>query len=758
MIKSIRWQIQFVSRKGTHYRIDIYDEVGSWSGITTLLAGETPLKTDEDNNNDFFTPIRSQTGNIEVCTAIPVQTNYPNGGQLDLNDILPANNIARPVQLINLDNSNAIEWQGFLSCEMYSQAYTSISENIQLAIISTLEAMDSVEVELSENMAFKKILGHIAYAMKSIETQSGMTLFRNVYLSQYIRSVLTDKFLYNNCYFKSEESISGDNIVVEVHSISCKEILEQIAKFFGCCWRENGQDIYLEAIGKTNAFDWQTFANIASDYIDGTSFITSWNTLNQTLGTLFSLEWAGTNHTRNMAQGMRRVKIAAKLGDFNCKMNLEECPVNDLVENPTARQSENGEVYVNTNENFYNLAEHKHYLTKAIFPRDLSGASLQLVSTLPGINYNHTIFWETDGFRQYYKECVVDQTGAQSAGFNHYITSFMAWWRDKQGYLQSGLMICGVPKNLIWSHTPVQDRPWNKYALTSDNYLFRQRTPLIFAASKGFLRININTLAWSNAEGTMPSIVYGYFTPTLTIALQFGNKWAYNDNGTYRWSDSFQTIDFPLEKRTTDGELGTAGNWDDSMGVPQSNGIFISLLPVLMTGFVSIYVYPYINGICADPYTSGMFDVFITKMDIDYVVPSEELRTDRGENVYTAETSQAFKEELSINCDIASYANNTKLATMVWNNSDTPARLLSLGDVNIRPEVDLLNRLKTYYTVARQRLELEAEHITDHALATLRLQGLGDNKVYLPLYESRDWQTDVCKLTCFEMPQEPSES
>lgn len=750
MSKEIRWQIPFVSLQGTHYRIDIYDEQdGSWSGITQLQAGEQPFVTDENNSDDFFCPVRSQTGTIEVCTK------KQDGGMLSLDELLPANNIARPVRLYRIigdDFMFILEWQGFLSCEMYTQAYTSIPENIQLSVISTLEAMDSVEVELSENMAFKKILGHVAYAMKAIEDQSGMTLFRNVYISQYIRTVLTDKYIYNNSYFQSEEQISGDNIVIEVHSISCKSILEQVAKFFGCCWRENGQNLYLEAIGKTSSFDWQTFTNIASDFINGTSLISSWNTLNQTSGTMSSLQWAGTNHNRDMAQGMRRVKVEAKLDDFGCQMSLQECPVNDLVENPEARQSVNGEVYVNTNETFYNLAEHKHYLTKAIFPTDLSGASLQLVSTLSGINYAHTIFWETSEFRQYYYELVVDQSKGSNTGLNHHITSFMAWWRDRNNELQSGLMVCGVPKYLFWAIGPVQNRTWNKYALTDSNYLFRQRTPLIFAATKGYLKIDINTLAWSNAPGAMPSIVYGTtLYPTLTIALQFGNKWAYKDGDTYKWSSSFQTIDFPLEHKQTNDVLKTLGNWSESMGVEESDGIFIEI-PEFMAGIVSIRVYPFVNAICADPYTNSMFDVFINKMDVEYVAPKEELRTDRSENVYAVGTSQAFREELSVDVGLATYAENTKLATMIWENETTPSKLLTLGSVDIRPEVDLLDRLKTYYSISRQRLKLEVKHI-DSALATMSLQGLGDGKVYLPLSESRDWQTNVCKLTCFEMPQ-----
>ena len=144
MSKAIKWQIPFASLSGTLYRLDIYAEAdGTWdtTNPTQLQPGDTPFTTEEDSSEDFFAPIRTQTGSIQVCTR------KPDGTMLTLDEILPANNIDHPVRLINLSNSNAIEWQGFLSCEAYSQNYTSIPENLTLSVISVLEAMDSVQLD-----------------------------------------------------------------------------------------------------------------------------------------------------------------------------------------------------------------------------------------------------------------------------------------------------------------------------------------------------------------------------------------------------------------------------------------------------------------------------------------------------------------------------------------------------------------------------------------------------------------------------------
>ena len=740
--KTVRWQIPFVSRNGKKYRIDIYDE-GTHTPVQ-LTGGTTPFVTNEDSSDDFFHPLRAQTGTIQVCTLMP------NGNYITLDDMLPANNIARPVRLMEeydpTLNRWRVAWQGFLSCEAYSQHYQSTPQILELPVISVLEAMDSVEIQLNESMAFKTIIGHIAYAMRAIERESWMDdLIHYLYISDYCHSAIISKYIYNNVYFDTTEMVSGDNIIVDVHSLSVKKILEQIAQFFGCCWREVGQDFYLEAMGKMSyKYKYQEFDLIYSKYVTGTTIGDIFIETGTVDFDIFSqFEWMGTGHQRSISQGMRRVKVTAKLKDFECEMSLHDTPVNNLVVNPSERWSVNGEVHVNTNETFYNFAEHKHYLTKATFPTDLSRASLQLMYSLQDIRYEDTIFWATNELRQYYEDIVIWQTKGSNSGINYYLTSFMAYWRDLDNKLQSGLMICGIPKYLYFSAVPVQARPWDKYALTQSNYLYRQTMPLNFAAASGYMKIDINTLAWSNAVGDMPSGVEGTTVhPKLTIALQFGGYWLYEDNGDYKWGTTFSTIDFPMEEKRTNGLLKTKSNWDESMGIEESDGLFVSI-PEFMTGFVSIYVYPYVDAISTLGVTNGsggMFDVFITKLDVSYVKVSEELATDRNENVYLQETSKYFRDELSVDCDMASDANNNKLATMIWDDANTPAKLITLGAATVRPEADLLNRLAEYYSVVRQKLNLETDSIIYWGVLPKLVMKGEDSKEYTPIEDSRDWK------------------
>ena len=147
MAKAVKWQISFTTAdvlNPTYYRIDIYAEGYTGTPIK-LTAGPQPFVTEEDKNTDFFTPIRSQTGTIQVCTKLP------SGGQLDLDDLMPSTNLSNPVRVLQyISEQWTVVWSGFLSCDMYNQAYTSVPENIDLPVISILEAWKSAYINVNK--------------------------------------------------------------------------------------------------------------------------------------------------------------------------------------------------------------------------------------------------------------------------------------------------------------------------------------------------------------------------------------------------------------------------------------------------------------------------------------------------------------------------------------------------------------------------------------------------------------------------------
>ena len=161
--------------------------------------------------------------------------------------------------------------------------------------------------------------------------------------------------------------------------------------------------------------------------------------------------------------------------------------------------------------------------------------------------------------------------------------------------------------------------------------------------------------------------------------------------------------------------------------------------------------------------------MFLSELNIDFIPFSNSLINDRSENNYYRLLGTNFRDEINVSTELASNLNNQLSPSLIMDDETTPASSINYtvdgGTEARRPEVDLLNRLASYYGASRQTLDLIVKHPTltstlplidpTAILPLLKLNGIGDGKVYLPMAESRNWKTEECTLRCFESPEEP---
>ena len=652
MSKAIRWQIPFQSVQGVQYRIDIYDEGYSGDHVQ-ITAGSTPFTTDEDNSDNVFEPVRSQTGTIQICTQLP------SGGMLSLDDILPSDNTARPVIVNKIDSSTtpateAVEWQGFLSCETYSQDYVGIPQVLDIHVNSVLETMRSVKIDayyagqtqvltvedlvhaISEQM---EVLGVQTYPIFSVASED-----------------ILDKYIFVSQYFDYKKSESLGDITYIYSSSSLYDILSDICAFMGWCLREDGQFLYFKRIGADE--------------------------LNNVTADMSSLTWMGKGHQRTIMQGAKEVSVDTKIKDFETHFEMPVCPINGL-----------------SKDNIYTISRIPWWLYDKCTRANVGMFSSYDVDNcflayFYGLRNNSSDPWDRLYEDIGFSNCIY------LTGKEYEDTSYV-----KRCVIRNVLefsVICGVSNTL-------ED---------VGHLILNIKNAAIEGSSSGYIRCGMQFL--------------GKYYNGVTGAM-----WVNNANASFK---------VPI-------------NSDFRIEIPRFQDVY-----TFDTGYIYLYLYDDFGG-------SGT-SAFITDISLKYEPPFKRDIENLKENRYVRALGAA-RDEMSINLNLASAFSNPNGLSHIygvkryWSGPDymdylEPIQELTYntadGTENRRPEVDLLDRMAAYYGQSRQRLELEVAHPTVAPLPRLLLNGINDGKVYLPLSESRDWRTNVCKLTCFEVPAVPSES
>lgn len=738
MAKNIRWQIPFVSIQGVHYRVDIYDE-GTFTPVE-LTAGPTPFVTNEDDSDDFFHPVRSQSGTLQICTL------KPDGTYITLDELLPANNIARPVKLWRILGGGAagvLEWQGFLSCEAYSQDYIGVPQILDLPLISVLEAMASVEVDQTKLSGLNTVGTTIQKLLEIFIDKEGISYFSQYYIPTVARGRnIVGKYIDATVLFEQKEYNNENSVAYIIKGLSIKDCLERISVYMGWCCREVNKSLYFFAANENSGY-LRYFKNGDFWLMDAmdTSIVSN---------DIVALLWAGVNHKRTVSQGAKSVEVVAAIRKYELQIELPGFPAGDIS---TYYNEMNNNVesefwskvwwymVASKNINAYgNLKLGFWALDKSTFGYNCSNyGESNLTDVLAHM-------WQA-GSESSAKQGLYGQICRFHAGA--FFTKEAFEDEEKQTHDTSdGLHCVFFPYTL--PNESGSDTPPN-FDPAQVGYIAQMSSIVPFWANGGYLNLTtayeLIYYAWSVGGSHVAHVGDNDDKEwRIGMRLQFGeNYW----NGT-----TWQSSPCLFEARFTEGNF--KGNWDDSMLIKKTDGLLIPITSA-MSGVLILEIWPS-SSRRGNVMNNYVFEAQFKEMSVSYIAPIDDSLSDRGENHYFQLLGTNFRDEISISTEIASKLYNNPSPSLIMNSETEAMTELNYGTGQVpdmrRPEVDLLNRLAAYYGAARQRLELEVSHPTDAPLPMLRLNGIyPDTRKYLPLSESRDWQTDVCKLTCFETPQ-----
>ncbi len=215
-------------RQGTDYRLCIWED-GYTGDEVTLEPAADPFTTEEDGDEDVFTPVRTQTGTIRILDT----------GEVNWRSIMPLNDLQKPVTLEVMDTP---VWAGYLQSENYDGVLYGNPQERELPVQCPLSILEAIQVSTTETEMrnFAYVLKYIIDSLPSYTNTTNDPVLNRVIVQggSDARQWLINKVDWMN--YVSINSEDGDT-----PRYNLLEILTDICRFWGWTARVMQRTLYL---------------------------------------------------------------------------------------------------------------------------------------------------------------------------------------------------------------------------------------------------------------------------------------------------------------------------------------------------------------------------------------------------------------------------------------------------------------------------------------------------------------------------------
>lgn len=275
--------------------------------VVPLLGGSQPFVTDEDDDEDFFMPVRTQSGYLTI-----VDTGVDrNGDPFDWRELLPSTDVDRPILVTN--SSGDIVWAGFMQAQNFSGVLFEKPQERKFPVQCYLSSLSRVDIRPrafgSYNLvSFAQLLVHI---MGQIPNETFSTFY--IQGGNDVKTWLTRKFDW--MVFGSSMDDNGSFIP----KYSVLDALTNMCIYWGWTARMSGLDLYLLSPDDDTE---QDIAKIGQEELlhlaAGDSSVAIEIVQPQELP--IADEFAGTDNTDAQMRGPNTASITANVGDLDSKI------------------------------------------------------------------------------------------------------------------------------------------------------------------------------------------------------------------------------------------------------------------------------------------------------------------------------------------------------------------------------------------------------------------------------------------------------
>lgn len=227
-------------RAGTTYVVNI----GGGTGEAVALKGAaSPFVTQEDDDEDMFKPVRTQTGYVRIIDDGLAADGVT---AIDWKDLIPETDTSRPVTLTALPVGQAtgtVVWQGYMQPQTFSGVLYGGAQEREYPVQCGLSSLDSIDVDTS--LSSPQNFAYILYMFfHDLSAQYDTFKFQG---GSYARGWLMMRTDMRN-FLKD----SGDI------SYNAFEALQEICRYWGWTARTQGQTVFFTCMDDAVEQDWLT--------------------------------------------------------------------------------------------------------------------------------------------------------------------------------------------------------------------------------------------------------------------------------------------------------------------------------------------------------------------------------------------------------------------------------------------------------------------------------------------------------------------
>lgn len=240
------YSITFKSlRAGTVYTVHIGGGTGN---AIPLKGGAQPFTTQEDDSEDMFTPIRTQTGYIRIVD----DGKDANGNSLGADwwkDMIPATDTSRP---ITLTAGGSVVWQGFMQAQNFGSTLYGGTQEREFPVQCVLSVTQGTDINYQQTS-----IQNFAYLLKQIVDSIPSAQRPTSFMIQ--GGADAQDWLLKQIDWQNFSAVDDDGN--QEARLTMYQCLEDFCRFWGWTARTCGTVMFLSCADDPNLSDWLMLDN-----------------------------------------------------------------------------------------------------------------------------------------------------------------------------------------------------------------------------------------------------------------------------------------------------------------------------------------------------------------------------------------------------------------------------------------------------------------------------------------------------------------